>query len=370
MAVRYVRILALLAAVALTSSLSIQAARQQVSLVPDIVGLSLPRATATLNAVGIGVGSVIDLMWSEASGLPLNSVGAQSALPGDSVPMGTRIDLVVLRQPNITLLYDENGLAVHNHSNTTLALPALAFTGISGNTAAAFAGERWAASLPDERCAYLARPESEAPATIPGCSRIDLRLTTEQPAEQFWTTASGVTNFNVLYQGEERGTCPAAPAGSAFLSCPIHLPIDLDAESTDYLFMAYTTERLIVFNPSQDRFMPLDEITIINNAAGGDPALGANGDRIAIGDASQYVRTNPVAAISTLAPQQCILFTNSANLDVYDTLQACTLVAQLNIDPNLIFWAAPFSFTSQLDGQQRTCPAATPGRLTLCVMPR
>jgi hypothetical protein len=46
------------------------------------------------------------------------------------------------------------------------------------------------------------------------------------------------------------------------------------------------------------------------------------------------------------------------------------VIAQLKIDPSLIFWASDFGVDGVLDTKPHICPKATPGKLTICAMPR
>ena len=79
---------------------------------------------------------------------------------------------------------------------------------------------------------------------------------------------------------------------------------------------------------------------------------------------------NSVATVTQLAPNQCILYTNSADTSSLDTPQPCDVIARLDINPGVIFWVANFDIASASDGRQYTCNAATAGQLTICIMPR
>jgi hypothetical protein len=45
------------------------------------------------------------------------------------------------------------------------------------------------------------------------------------------------------------------------------------------------------------------------------------------------------------------------------------VIARLDIGSSVIFWGSDFGLRGS-DGQERSCPIATPDRLTICVMPR
>ena len=67
-----------------------------------------------------------------------------------------------------------------------------------------------------------------------------------------------------------------------------------------------------------------------------------------------------------LAPNQCVLF-RSTDAQDGSLPQACAAFAERAVDAP--FWLADFTVRDR-DGVERTCRAATPGRLTICVMPR
>jgi hypothetical protein len=185
-------------------------------------------------------------------------------------------------------------------------------------------------------------------------------------AEHFWTALNGVVTFSVVYNGLQHATCPAAPAGSPPMRCDVYLPVGAAVEVTPYIYFAYTPERLIVFNRSRDKWMPLDATPIINL----NPNVTVPEPQINLTDPMVVGAVNPVANLALLAPNQCLLFTNSASLEAPSLPEPCDIVGQGNLDPNLIFWSANFDIVSVTDGRRRTCAAATAGRLTICMMPR
>jgi hypothetical protein len=203
---------------------------------------------------------------------------------------------------------------------------------------------------------------------IEGCAGIQNWLAVaNNPSEQFWTGLNGVTRFAVIQDGAPRAVCEAAPPGSGPRQCWFYSPVGISDDLTEYVYFAYTPTRLIIFNRSEDRWMPLRDTAVLNN----NPILAQPGAGVPIGDPALYASRSPVADVSRLAPGQCALFTKGAGADdTLDLPQACDVVARLDVNPDLIFWSAPFTVKSATNGQQHTCAAATEGRLTLCIMPR
>ncbi len=334
--------------------------------VPDLIGASLPEAAARLNAAGLALGPQTDQPWAESAGLPGNTVSAQAVPPGQSIAAGSAVGVTVLRSPNVLLLYDRDGITLINQTGASLDLNGLIFSALDGAAAASFPATNWLGSLPAGDCAQLWAVRRTGPSRPAECEALQRWLSTVNPGAHFWTDANSVTRFSVAYGGIERATCDGAVAGAGQQRCAFYLPAGGAAgDVTEYIYLAYTTDRLIVFNQSADRWMPLGETQIYNY----NPNIAIPGSSLVVGDASLYAVVNPVAEISRLAPGQCLFMTNS-NPEAVTPPQPCEVIARLDIGPDLIFWAADFEVGSASDGQQRTCPAASAGKLTLCVMPR
>jgi hypothetical protein len=334
---------------------------QQTVTVPDLTGMALPVAAAELNRLGIGLGRETGERWTPASGQEQNTIVAQAIAPGTAVEAGARVDVTVLRSPNVLLIYDDNDLTLVNQTGGSLELSGITFQALDGGQATYAAG-RWGGSLRENRCAQIWSVNRNGPKGLDECDFIEHWRTTTNRAEHFWTGAGGTTQFSVLQNGVERGTCPVANPGR----CELYLPSDAAAagDVTPYVYFAYTDTRLALINNSRDQWMPLAGVTLINNFA---PNRGAP---VRVADRTLYGRSlSPVASVERLAPGQCILFTNSSP-DSDAPPQNCDVIAQLNIDPNLIFWGAEFPVQGNTSNERHTCPAGTAGRLTLCIMPR
>ncbi len=336
----------------------------QDSTVPDLTGLGVPQAAALLNRNGLKLGAQTGEPWTEASGQAANTISAQAIAPGQVVAPGTAVDVTVLRSPNVLMVYNQEVITLINQTGAALDLTAIQFNTVDASTPASFPASNWAATLdPGDRCAQLWAVSRTGPERPPACSGVDRWLSTVNPSVHFWIGEAGATHFNVVQGGIERAVCETAAAGGA--QCSFYVPSDAaGADVTTYVYLAYTTERLVVLNQTADRWMPLSGINIYNY----NPKVSVPGAELPIGDPALFGNPDTVANITRLAPGQCLLYSNS-NQDAAYPPQDCDVIARLDINPDLIFWAANFELGSS-DGQRHTCPAATEGKLTVCIMPR
>ncbi len=334
---------------------------QEFVSVPDVTGMTVPVAAATLNQVELGIGREIGEPWTDAADFPQNTIANQSVAAGTLVEPGTLVDLTVLRSPNTLLIYDDNDLTLVNQTGSQVDLTGITFQAADGN-AATFGGGRWGGTLRENRCAQIWSVNRNGPKGLDECSFIEHWLTTTNGGEHFWTGAGGTTQFRVIQNGVERGTCPVANPGR----CDFYLPANSAAagDTTAYVYFAYLPDRLAIINNSADKWMPLTGLEITNNFA---PTQGAT---LSVASPSLFgSNRNPVANPERLAPGQCILFTNSS-VEVMEPPQDCDVVARLDVGASVIFWGADFPVDSTTDEQPHTCPLATPDRMTLCIMPR
>lgn len=331
----------------------------QDTIVPDLTGLSVPAAAALLNRNGLALGAENNIGWTAESGLAENRINGQSVPAGTSAQTGAAVDVTVLRSPNVILIYDENDFTLVNQTGGELNLAGLTFSALDGNSAS-FAATRWSGSLRPGQCTQVWSVGRNGPKGLDECESIQNWLVTTNPGEHFWT--GGATQFSVAQNGVQRVICPVANPGR----CEFYVSSSATGgDSTPFVYFAYTVDRLAVINTATDQWMGLAGFSVFNF----NPAVSVQGAGVALGDPTLYVPVNPVASVGRLAPGQCVLFTNSSP-EQETPPQPCDVIAVLNINPSLIFWAAAFELDSQSDGQRRSCPAATPGRLTLCVMPR
>jgi len=335
-------------------------AAQDTVTVPDIVGMGEPQAAALLNRSGLNLGAEENVAWTQESGLPENTIGSQSIPAGQSVARGTAVDVTMLRSSNTLLLYDDNDLTMVNQSGGTMPLDGIVFRSMGGSQESFFTATRWRGALDSDDCAQIWSISRGEPKNLPECPSNIFWLSTRFEEAHFWTGAYGATQFKVEQNGIERAVCPVANPGR----CEFFLAGGgSGADATNFVYFAYTPDQLIVRNPTEDRWMPLNGVQIVNNAP---PVAGST---FAFGSPDVFGSQPVVGRIDRLAPGQCLLYTGSAT--VSDTLpQPCDMVARLDLDPSVNFWAQAFGVDSASDDQQHTCPAATPGKLTICVMPR
>ncbi|MBZ0278783.1 MAG: PASTA domain-containing protein [Anaerolineae bacterium] len=354
-----INLLALTLLIVFTGAFIVSAQDNTVT-VPDLVGISLPQAAAQLNRAGLALGKQESIPWTAESGLSQNAVSVQSLEAGLVVPAGSAVDVTVLRAPNALLIYDDNDLTLVNQTGGELALTGINFQAVDGSPAS-LAGTRWAPSLRAGQCVQVWSVGRNGPKGLDECSTIQNWLVTNNAGEHFWTGAGGVTQFSISQNGVERAVCPVANPGR----CEFYLSGGGAAgDSTEYVYFAYTTDRLAVINTSTDQWMPLAGFQVLNNFA---PPYGAG---VNLADPSLFGGSiSPVANVEQLAPGQCIFFTNSSPTQDAPP-QPCDVIARLNVGASVIFWGAAFDVNSVTDDLPHSCPAAVEGRLTLCIMPR
>jgi hypothetical protein len=326
--------------------------------VPDLNGLSVPAAAALLNKSGLRLGAENNQGWTADSGLPQNTISGQSIPAGQTVAPGTAVDVNVLRSPNVILIYDDNDLTLVNRTGGDLGLNGLTFNALDGN-GASFAASRWAGSVRPDQCMQVWSVGRNGAKGLDECSTIQNWLVTTNGNEHFWTGAGGTTQFAVLQNGVQRATCAVSNPGR----CEFYVASSgAGGDATAYVYFAYTPDRAAIINQSADQWMVLSGFNVVNNFAGGVS--------VPVGDPNLYTKLPPdVETVERLAPGQCILFTDQTPAPEAEPPQPCEVIARLDIGASVIFWGDAFGIQSS-DGQARACPAATPDRLTVCVMPR
>lgn len=328
--------------------------------VPDVTGMSLPAAAAALNKVGLAVGTETVEIWTAESGREPNTVADQSIAPGMNAIPGTAVEITTLRAPNALLIYDDNDLTLVNQTGNALNLRNVRFEALDG-AGASFAANRWGDSLHAGQCVQMWTVGRNGPKALDECSTIQNWLVTNDNHEHFWTGAGGTTQFAVIQNDIQRAVCKVGNPGR----CEMFLAGGniVAGETTDYVYFAYLVDRLAIINTATDKWMPIGNLVVRNNAVQPFGAV------VNLGDADLFGNPQIVGRIGRLAPGQCLLFTNSSDVAQMPP-QPCDVIAKLDIGPNVIFWAADFPVESTSQEGERTCPAAVPDRLTLCIMPR
>ncbi|MCU0497632.1 MAG: PASTA domain-containing protein [Anaerolineae bacterium] len=340
-------------------------AQNQDSVIPDLTGLNVPQAMATLNQAGFALGTEQSVLWTADLGVPENTITAQSIAPQSASAPGTAVNVTVARTPNITLIYDDNDFTLINRAGTRIELTGLAFSTLDSSTAATFDATRWGGRLRGDYCTQVWSVGRNEPKPIDGCRSISW-LTTNNPAEHFWTAANGVRTFNVTQDGVERAICNAAPPNSqdSPTTCAFFVEAGGQGGFVPYIYLAYTTDQLVIINRSTDQWMYLNGTTIWNQ----HPNRAVLGDSFIPGRPRLYTERLEVARTQRIAPGQCVRFKLSG-MTGDELPEACFVVATLELPVDQLFWASNFEIQG-LDMVRRLCRAATADKLTICVMPR
>jgi hypothetical protein len=340
-------------------------AQGEASVVPDLTGLTIPQAAAQLNKAGIAFGSEIAVPLAE--GVTADVISGQSVAPGEPVMAGMIVDVEIPRSANVRLFYDDNDLTMMNLANANIAIQNLVFETVEGSRDASFNASRWAKQLRAKQCTQIWSLNRNGPKSLPECTYIQNWLTTTNPAAHFWTAVSGAQTFRVVQDEVERGVCQAAPPNSQDqpVSCEFYLPAGAAGDVTQYIYVAYEEDRLVVMNNSDGQWMPVNSARIVSTLANPGPL----GRQFRL-NAALFGRPEIVARINRLAPKQCLLFISSgaSGTDAGGLLE-CDVIATMHLEPSQLWWTANFSILGS-DGRERTCNAALPGKLTLCIMPR
>jgi hypothetical protein len=233
---------------------------QETVTVPDLTSLNVPQAAATLNRLGLRLGNQEAQPITAADAVTPNTIAGQSIAAGESAAIGTSIDIRVWSAANITLIYDDNDLTMMNRTGGNLNLGNISFNSLDGTHR--FTANNWRGSLEIGDCTQIWSIARREPKNMDGCNEAMYWQTTNLPDEHFWTQTAGVDSFVVVQDGIERATCEAAPANSQDrpLTCEFFVVSSAEnAETTPYLYMAYTTDRFAVINNSDDAWMPLKQ---------------------------------------------------------------------------------------------------------------
>jgi hypothetical protein len=327
-------------------------AGQDVLTVPDLNGLSVPQAAAALSRAGLELGQKQIIAVDPEAGDTENTIVEQSPAAGEAVKPGTLVDIVVARVTNAYLLYDDNDLTLVNMTAGLLDLNDIVFSATEPAGAIEFSPSAWAGTISEGHCGQIWSVARLSSKPIDGCSVI-LWMTAANSNQHFWTYTSGVEQFAVIQEGVVRATCPAAPAGSqdAPLRCDIAFDIIYPDEHVNYIYLAYTTDRLIIHNQTADRWMEFTQ-TFLRDRSGHDI------------DLSMLNIFNTENRPARLAPGQCLLFAADADAQ---PLESCQVIERVEADT--VFWLEPFRVIGR-DDYPRVCEAAVEGTLMICVMLR
>ncbi|MBK8137181.1 MAG: PASTA domain-containing protein [Anaerolineae bacterium] len=323
--------------------------------VPDVTGMTLPEAAATLNRLGFTLGEIVDVPYDSAGDDRTNKIARQMPDAGQDAEPGSSVNVAVLRTANARLTYDDNDLTLINMSAGVLDLSRIEFFSVLPDRSVSFSANGWGTVLDEGDCGQIWSIGRVASKSIDGCAAIKW-LTTANTARHFWTTAAGVTEFEVQQDGSVRATCNSAGANTqdAPLSCDLVLGADYLREHTGYIYLAYTVDSLIIHNQTTDRWMDVSLVVIhLGGAVVANPA----DEQISVKAASQF---------PWLAPGQCLLISQS---DDPSAPEPCDAVGSQTVEAADAFWKGAFQVSGR-DGMPRACDAAKEGELTICIVPR
>lgn len=330
----------------------------QESQVPNLVGLNIPQAAAALHQVGLRLGTQTVQILTPQDTQPSGSVLAQSIASGELVASGAAVNVTVLQAANVRLVYDDNDLTLVNETGAALNLRTFSFRHVDGSRQ--FPASRWRATLPNGDCGQVWSVPRGASKPIDGCDSIYWQ-TTNNNAFHFWTPSSGGESFGVVQNDTEIASCPIAQPNSQDnpTVCAFFVNVGRAIPLAEFVYYAYTTDRLAVMNVTSDKWMPLGATVIV-----------APGLELNLGDEALFGTPDIVASVRRLAPGQCTMLT-AAPLTDATSPQDCSLIAQVAVNAERVFWTRDFDVRSATrDDELNTCPAATPDMVTLCIVPR
>lgn len=330
--------------------------------VPDLTALSPPQAAAQLHQIGLKLGVENYVSWSDASGLPPNTIQTQTPAPGDTVSRGAAVDITVARSANAILIYDTNDFTLVNRTNAPVDLPSLTFRAVDAS--AAFEAERWGDTLEGNDCVQVWSVPRSSGKSLVECEAVQRWLATTIPGAHFWTTNSGVTEFEVVQNGNVTATCPAAADETTPTRCELFLsPQTPITDATNYVYFVYTVDRLAIVNQALNAWMQLDNMVVYSD----HPNLVPRTQIITLSNADLYEHT--ADDVTRLAANQCVLFIGGAAVETAPP-EPCEVIAQSTIDSSISFWSSAFAVSSPSRFDRTTCPAAVPDQVTLCIVPR
>jgi len=323
--------------------------------VPNLETLTIPQAESALNRAGLRLGNVNTVDEENNTGTPDTVVG-QASPAFLRLPIGTAVDVTVLRTNNILLRYDvppasettgnnldERWFNLINLTNEQLYIADLRFVSAQDENIALDDGNwRWSHDdVLSGQCLQLMPVNISFITPVecqPNLLRQSLPLTDD--TLQFWIAGE---SFYVYQDDILRATCQVADDRCEFWI----EEEEVSREIAEYFYFVYDQDRFAVFNRSADRWMPLAEVTINGNQNLGREDL----------EPLEFLRASD---LNLLAPQQCILLTTGSE-DAEPFPGCVQVIGQARgIDA---FWRQEFRVSGT------DCLAAT-DETTICVVPR
>lgn len=321
--------------------------------VPNLQTLTIPEAEAALNRAGLRLGNIDTVDEENNSGTPDTVVG-QSAPQFWRLPVGSTVDITVLRTNNVLLIYNQpsreeavgNTLSgrwfnVKNLTNELLYVGDLSFASAQDESLVLEESAWDVDEIAGGFCLQILPDELDRPIEPPECeSMLELGwFSIPDPQGRFWDQGE---SFYVYQDGIPRATCQIADDRCEFWI----EEAEVSREIAGYFYFVYDQDRFAVFNRSTDGWMILDEINIGNLNLGREQL-----------QPLEFLRASD---LDFLAPQQCILL--SANSEDVAPFPGCVQVIGRGYDVEA-FWREDFRVSGT------DCLAAT-DETTICMVPR
>lgn len=321
--------------------------------VPDLAGLTLPQAAATLAAAGLRLGTIEDAVGA-ASAEMLNTISEQTPVAGTPIDTLTAVDVRVQRDYNIEIIYDGNDLNLRNLSGIGLNIRQLELVA-ADNPDIRWSGTEWnvrADTLNGNRCVQLIAERRLSEIEVDGCNPVQNWQSTAQADNHFWRGADGSQNFVVIQDGIVRATCPTTNS-TAKIRCQAYLlPGVVASDTTPYAYFVYDDRTLFVVNRSTTAWMPVHLFQL--------------SDEDLLSPA--WLPSDQADALQRLAPGHCIRY-NTGEDDAFSPPD-CAVTVHVTISEAEIFWQRGFVLRSRIDNDERQCPPITSSSPTICLVPR
>ncbi|MCC7447936.1 MAG: PASTA domain-containing protein [Anaerolineae bacterium] len=325
-------------------------AQEAAVTVPDVTGMTAPKAASALNDARFLLGGETAQTLSADTQTKLNQVIAQEPAPGQKAAPGTAVKVTIVRNPNVVITYDANSLTFTNRDSQPLDLTGVLLESGADKDLSQFSTQEWGKTLAVKNCYQLWKITPSKINLPPECSRAARVSVTGLKNKLFWL--SGQDSFRVRRYGDTLAACPVS-AGR----CEVALLQGDAVEQADFLMFAYRANYFTVRNES-NRWMSLDDVTII----------GGDGERFTLDATSNTAPGDVLWSGNRLAPGQCIVYAalEVGALPPYD----CKVVGYIKLPQQTAFWTKGFSLVSVGTPRSSYCPAPQPGLLSICVRPR
>lgn len=339
---------------------SAQAQDNTDTIMPDVIGQTLPQAIVTLNEAGLLVGTIEQDVWFDGAVSLVNTVSSQSPIPLESRPASGRVDLVIWREPNVTFIYNNEQFNIRSDDEETefLHFANLRFQASDDpNQSFAETDDTWnfngVRDVAEGFCVQIWATDFEDFIEIDPCDSIREAISVTDDTHHFWI---GRDSFEIYQDDLLLGTCEQTTADD-LQTCHFAITSSetaITTDSTPYALFRYDAEQLYIQNRSSDQLLPFLRLDL----------------QIDIDLADIVYDFSLLPELQAfLAPGQCLWLHLEGAAPITDT--NCTVVASAEIPERQAFWLNGFELRPQQARQQRqACPAPIDERRMLCLVPR